>query len=68
MAEALAWDAILAAAVAVFTQPSCRLCRHIACGWVLCPARRTITGRLPTADPGGEHAHDAFHRLFRDAL
>ena len=68
MADALAWEAILAVAVSVFTQPAFRLFRHIACGWVLCPARHTITGMLPSADPDGAHAHDAFHRFFRDAV
>ena len=36
-------------------------------GWVLCTVRRTVTGMLPFADPLGEHAHDAFHRMFPDA-
>ena len=35
--------------------------------WILCTARRTVTGILPFADPMGKHAHDAYHRFFPDA-
>lgn len=67
MTDLLAWQAIIALTTATFTRPSFELFSQIVSGWVLCPVRRTITRILPTADPDREHAHDAFHRLFRDA-
>ncbi len=33
--------------------------------WPLCPGRRTVTRMIAVADPGGEHAHDAYHRFLR---
>jgi hypothetical protein len=33
---------------------------------VLAPGRRTITGMITVADPGGRRAHDAYHRFVRD--
>jgi len=40
---------------------------HLMTGWILCTARRTVTGILPFADPWAKHAHDAYHRFFPDA-
>ena len=36
-------------------------------GWVLCTAKRTITGILPFANPQRQRPHDAYHRFFPDA-
>ena len=49
----------------VFSEPSTIIFARLAIGWILCPARRTITGIIPFADPDGEKCHDAYHRFFR---
>lgn len=64
----LAWEALLSAAVGVFTAPTFALFQRIATGWVLCPGRHTVTGLLPTADPDRRRAHDSYHFFFRDAV
>jgi hypothetical protein len=40
---------------AVFTRPAFITCIHLVTGWILCPARRTITGIYPFADPKREN-------------
>ena len=65
--DTVAWQAVLAVATAAFTRPAFRIFREVACGWILCPVRRTITGMIPTADPDRKRSHDAFHHFFRDA-
>ena len=35
----------------VFTELAFIICIRLVSGWILCPARRTITGRYPFADP-----------------
>jgi len=62
---ALAWDVSLAAFACVFTQPSFVLFRELACAWVLCPGRRTVTGMIRTIAPHRRRPHDAYHRLLR---
>jgi hypothetical protein len=60
------WTGLLQQFFPVFTSPGSKIFIHLMVGWVLCTARRTITGILPFADPTGRHAHDAYHRFFPD--
>lgn len=62
---ALAWELGLVACGSVFTQPSFVLFRELACAWVLCPGRRTVTGMIRTIEPHRRRPHDAYHRLLR---
>jgi hypothetical protein len=50
----------------VFTAPGFAVFSDLLTGWVLAPGRRTITGMIAVADPGGRRAHDAYHRFVRD--
>ncbi len=68
MDRARVWQDLLDHTAPTFTRPAFRLFARIASGWILCPARRTIIGIIPTADPQRTCAHDAFHRFFRDAV
>ena len=61
------WMSLIQQFLPFFTQPAGAIFTRLTFGWVLCTIRRTVTGMLPFADPAGEHAHDAFHRLFPDA-
>jgi len=60
-------EAILLNVLPVFTGPSGQLFLRLVTGWIVCPARHTITGILPYADPHGLRSHDAYHRFFRAA-
>ena len=59
------WNRCLDALGDVFTAPGRVLFQALMTGWVLCTGRRTVIGIYRQADPGREHAHDAFHRLIR---
>jgi hypothetical protein len=61
------WLKLLGQFFQIFTQPGADIFLSLMTGWVLCTARRTITGILPFADPTCKHAHDAYHRFFPDA-
>lgn len=61
------WPQLLGQFFGVFTRPGAQIFSTLMTGWVLCTARRTITGMLPFADPLSWHAHDAYHRFFPDA-
>jgi len=63
--EAAAWDLLLAAFAAGFTKPSFTLFRELACAWVLCSGRRTVTRMIRLIHPEGRRAHDAYHRFLR---
>jgi len=41
----------------IFTPPGAEIFSQLIIGWVLCTARRTVTGMLPFADPLGLRAH-----------
>ena len=56
---------ILLSLLPVFTEPGSQTFLRLVVGWIVCPARRTITGIIPFADPGGKRSHDAYHRFFR---
>ena len=60
------WSELLGQFFFVFTQPGARVFARLVTGWVLCTARRTITGIVPFADPMNIRAHDAYHRFFPD--
>ena len=62
-----AWDAWVNLFLGIFTQPTGQVFARLLTGWVLCNGRRTVTGMIRWADPQGWRAHDAYHRLFRDA-
>jgi hypothetical protein len=59
------WDGFLSEFAGAFTRPSLVLWQLLISGWVLCAGRRTVTRILSVIDPGGHHAHDAYHRLLR---
>ena len=61
------WSELLGQFFPVFTQPGAKIFANLMTGWILCTARRTITGILPFADPMTTRAHDAYHRFFPDA-
>ena len=62
-----AWKEILQQFFPVFTSPTAQVFFRIITGWILCTARKTVTGIIPFADPLGLRAHDAYHRFFPDA-
>ena len=61
------WPELLGQFFQMFTKPGAEIFLSLMTGWVLCTARRTVTGILPFADPACKHAHDAYHRFFPDA-
>lgn len=50
----------------VFTKPSCEIFSILLNGWILCPSRRFVTSIFSFGDFAKKHAHDAYHRFFRD--
>jgi hypothetical protein len=48
----------------VFTKPAFITCIRLVMGWILCPARRSITGMYPFADPKRENRVDVYHYFF----
>jgi hypothetical protein len=61
------WTDIIHQFFPIFTTPGAEIFSRLTIGWVLCTARRTITGILPFADPFSQKAHDAYHRFFPDS-
>lgn len=61
------WTSLIQQFLPFFTRPAGTIFTRLACGWILCTVRRTVTGMLPFADPANERAHDAYHRFFPDA-
>ena len=49
----------------VFTKPAFVTCIRLVAGWILCPARRTLTGIYPFADPKRENCVHLYHHFFR---
>jgi len=62
-----AWTNLVQQFFPIFTQPSSHIFLRLLTGWVLCTARRTITGIIPFADPQRLQSHDAYHRFFSGA-
>ncbi|MHC4351163.1 MAG: IS701 family transposase [Planctomycetota bacterium] len=61
------WSELLGQFFQMFAKPGADIFLSLMTGWVLCAARRTVTGMLSFARPTCEHAHDAYHRFFPDA-
>jgi hypothetical protein len=61
------WTALLQQFFPLFTAPGAEIFSRLMIGWILCTARRTVTGILPFADPWAKRAHDAYHRFFPEA-
>ena len=60
------WTELLGQFFPIFTSPGAEIFARLMTGWVLCTARRTVTGIIPFADPSGLRAHDAYHRFLPD--
>jgi hypothetical protein len=58
------WTELLQQFLPIFTAPTSRIFLRLIKGWILCTARRTVTGIIPFADPLGLRAHDSYHRFF----
>jgi hypothetical protein len=61
------WQAIIKHFFPVFTSPTAKIFAALAAGWVLCTARRTVTGMIRFAELFVYRPHDAFHRFFSGA-
>jgi hypothetical protein len=60
------WTELLQQFFPIFTTPATQIFLRLITGWILCTARRTVTGLIPFADPLGLRAHDSYHRFFPD--
>jgi len=63
--ELAAWNLLLASGAPCFTRPSAALFAELACAWVLCPGRHTVTGMITVLGRKLHRAHDAYHRFLR---
>ena len=61
------WAELVQQFLPIFTTPTAKIFIRLISGWILCTARRTVTGMIPFADPLGLRAHDAYHRFFPNA-
>jgi hypothetical protein len=61
------WTELVQQFFPIFTCPGAKIFSRLMIGWILCTARRTVTGILPFADPWAKRAHDAYHRFFPEA-
>jgi hypothetical protein len=61
------WTGLVQQFLPIFTTPTGEIFFRLLTGWILCTARRTVTGIIPFADPMSLRAHDAYHRFFPDA-
>jgi len=61
------WSELLGQSFFTFTQPGAKIFARLMTDWILCTARRMITGILPFDDPLHVRAHDAYYRFFPDA-
>ncbi len=61
------WTDIVQQFFPIFKIPGAGIFSRLVTGWILCTARKTITGILPFADPCFQRAHDAYHRFFPDS-
>ena len=62
-----AWLLLLHLFAPLFTAPTFELFRELLTAWVLCPARRTVTGMMRGGGLVHHRPHDAYHRLIRGA-
>ena len=61
------WQTILQYFFPAFTAPTAKIFAALVTGWILCTARRTITGIISFADPINKRPHDTYHRFFPNA-
>jgi len=61
------WTGIIQYFLTIFTTPTAEIFTSLVTGWVLCTAKRTITGILPFANQQRQRPHDAYHRFFPNA-
>jgi len=61
------WQQIINQFFCIFTVPTANVFAALVSGWVLCTARRTVTGIMPFATCFFQRPHDAFHRFFNAA-
>lgn len=62
-----AWQNIINHFFPIFTTPTGNIFHALVNGWVLCTARRTVTGMIQFAQLFISRPHDAFHRFFSTA-
>jgi hypothetical protein len=62
------WQTICQYFFQVFTVPTANIFTPLVCGWILCTARRTVTGIIRFAELFIDRPHDAFHRFFNCAV
>jgi DDE superfamily endonuclease len=66
--EPLAWWLVLLELFhPLFTAPAFAVFQELLTAWVLCPARRTVTGMMRGGGLVHHRPHDAYHRLLRSA-
>jgi hypothetical protein len=58
------WQNIINHYFPVFTEPTAKIFSAMTSGWILCTARRTVTGMVRFAQLYISKPHDAFHRFF----
>jgi hypothetical protein len=58
------WSQLINHFFPVFTAPTAEIFAALAAGWVLCTARRTVTGITRFTSLFIDRPHDAFHRFF----
>jgi hypothetical protein len=58
------WSRIINHFFPIFTAPTAQIFTALVNGWVLCTARRTVTGMIRFGRLFIERPHDAFHRFF----
>lgn len=61
------WHNIINYFFPVFTTPTANIFAALVSGWILCTARRTVTGIVPFAACFLPRPHDAFHRFYNNA-
>jgi hypothetical protein len=62
-----AWTGLLSLFASLFTAPTFSIFGELLTAWVLCPARRTVTGMMRGGGLVYRRPHDAYHRLVRAA-
>jgi hypothetical protein len=62
------WQAICQHFFQMFTAPTENIFIAMVNGWILCTARRTVTGIVRFAELFIDRPHDAFHRFFSCAI
>jgi len=62
------WQAICQHFFQIFTVPTANIFIPLLNGWILCTAKRTVTGIIRFAELFIERPHDAYHRFFSCAV